>query len=234
MPVRSDFYTHALIEAIDDWQAGSKDKERKAARLIKASEHLPANYRTAPAEVFRQLRANAPLAAGVAFDAMADFVSSWTTSLEVAKHFRESDGDRTKALMIFRRRPMPGDVILDLNVVYADPDFMDTVRDAEKRLGRTFNGIGRWQNSQREVVLNETVIGNDDIVSLGAFRDLDAIIPTIGPSLVPEAEVRKKMGLPPTDQHFWTSPESAACGIKNAAERIQVYLKDKRLWPGEL
>ena len=133
MPVRSDFYTHALIEAIDDWQAGSKDKERKAARLIKASEHLPANYRTAPAEVFRQLRANAPLAAGVAFDAMADFVSSWTTSLEVAKHFRESDGDRTKALMIFRRRPMPGDVILDLNVVYADPDFMDTVRDAETR-----------------------------------------------------------------------------------------------------
>jgi hypothetical protein len=36
----------------------------------------------------------------VAFDAMPDFVSSWTTSLEVAEHFRVSDGDRTKRISV--------------------------------------------------------------------------------------------------------------------------------------
>jgi hypothetical protein len=233
MAVRSELYTRELIDAIDDWQAGSRGKERKAARLIKVSRHLPESYRTVPAEVFRQLRANARLAVGVAFDAMTDFVSSWTTSLDVAKHFRESDGDRTKVLMIFRRRPAAGDVILDLNVVYADPDFMDTVQDTEKRFSCRFNGIGSWQNGQCEVVLNETVMCNDDIISLGAFRDLDAVLPRLGIALVPEAEVRKELGLPPIDQHFWTSPETAADGIRNAAGRIQAYLKDKRLWPDE-
>jgi hypothetical protein len=54
--VRSDFHTDELIDAIDDWQVGSKDK----GRLIKAFGHLPASYRIVPTEVFRQLRANAP------------------------------------------------------------------------------------------------------------------------------------------------------------------------------
>lgn len=231
MAVRSDFYTDELIDAIDDWQAGSKDKERKAERLSVASEHLPDHYRGVPPEVFRQLRANASLATGVALDATPDFVSSWTTSIEVAKHFRETDQDRTKALMIFRRRPDAGDIIIDLNAVYADPNFMETVRNAEERLSRKFKGIEKWQNSQCEVVLNETVLANDDIISLGAFRDLSAVVPTIGTPHVPEVEVRMKLGLPPIDQHFWTSPNSADNGIKNAADRIRAFLKDKRLWP---
>ena len=88
--MRSDVYINELIDAIDDWQASSKNKESKAARLIKTSRHLPANYRTVLADIFRQLRANARLAVGVAFDAMMDFVSSWTTLFEVAKHFRGS------------------------------------------------------------------------------------------------------------------------------------------------
>jgi len=234
MASRSDVYTDELIEAIDDWQASAKNKAHKAERLIAASKQLPNRYRYVPPEVFRQLRANAPLAIGMAFDATPDFISSWTTSIEVAKHFRESDQDRTKTLMIFRRRPAAGDIILNLNGVYADPDFMDTVHDAEKRLGRKFKGIEKWRNSQCEVVLNETVMGNDDIISLGAFRDLTAVVPTIGTPQVTETEVRNKLGLPQTDQHFWTSTESAANGVKNAAERIRAFLKDKRLWPDGL
>lgn len=231
MAIRSDLYTDELIDAIDDWQAGSKDKERKAMRLIETSKHLPSQYRSVPPEVFRQLRANAPLAIGVALDATPDFVSSWTTSIEVAKHFRETDQDYLKALMIFRRRPAASDVILNLNEVYAGPDFMDTVQNAEERLARKFKGVKKWQNSQREVVLNESVLANDDIVSLGAFRDLDTVVPTIGTPQVPEAEVREKLELPPIDEHFWTSPDAAANGVKNAAERIRTLLMDKRLWP---
>ena len=123
-----------MIDAIDDWQAGSRDKKRKAERLITVSKHLPANYRTPPRQVFRQVRANAQLGIGIAVDAIPDFVSSWTTSLKIAQRFRESDQDRTKVLMIFRRRPAEGDVILDLNAVYADPDFMVTVRAVAARL----------------------------------------------------------------------------------------------------
>ena len=180
MAVPSGIYTDDLIDAIDDWQAGSRDKARKAEQLTAVSKYLPANYRTAPREVFRQVRANDQLGVGIALDAIPEFVSSWTSSLEIAQRFRESDRDRTKVLIIFRRRPAEGDVILDLNAVYADPEFMVTAREISARLGRSFKGIERWQGTQQEVVLRETVLANDEIISLGAFRDLTDVVRTIG------------------------------------------------------
>lgn len=234
MSAPSDIYTDDLIDAIDDWQAGSRDKARKAERLTAVTKHLPANYRTTPPEVFRQVRTNAQLGIGIALDAIPEFVSSWTSSLEIAQRFRECDRDRTKVLMIFRRQPVEGDVILDLNAVYADPDFMVTVRAVSARLGRSYKGIERWRGTQQEVVLRETVIANDEIVSLGAFRDLTNVVPNIGerdPAAPSDAQILKELtGKLPTE-HFWSSRASAATGIRAAADRIQVYLKDKQLWP---
>src|SRR5258706_9798355 len=100
MAVRHDRYPEGLVRAIDNWQSGSKDKARKARRLREWSWDLPANYRT-PAKVFRQVRTTVVLGIGIAVGATPETVSSWTTSLEVAQHFREEDRDRSKVMMIF-------------------------------------------------------------------------------------------------------------------------------------
>ena len=237
MAVRTDIYSDDLVDAIDDWQAGSNNKASKAERLIEASKHLCPSYRVAPLEVFRQVRVNAQLGIGVALDAIPDFISSWTTSLDVAQHFREKIHDRTKVLMIFRRQPAAGDIILNLNAIYADPDFMETVRATVERLGRTFKGIDQWQGSQKEVVLRETVIGNDAIVSLGAFRELSDVVPQIGerdPAAPSDAAIYKELTGTAASEHFWTSAASAEEGTRNAAKVIQAYLKDRSLWPVEL
>ena len=230
MAARTDLYSETLIRAIDSWQSGSRDKERKARQLREASRCLPPLYREAPEIVFRQVRANAQLGIGIALAATPDAVSSWTTSQEVAQRFREHDQDRYKVMMIFARRPAPNDVILNLNVVYADPDFMDTVRATAERLCREFLGITRWQGSQMEVVLEETIIANDEIVSLGAFRQLSDVVPTIGtpdPKAPSDDEIYRELTGSRTDEHFWTSPDSAAQGVRNAAERIRAFLAER-------
>ena len=234
MAIDVKLFPDALICAIDDWQAGSGDKQRKAQTLRETSAHLPAAYRENPACTYRQMRANFQLAIGVGVDAMPDAVSSWTTSLDVAKHFREHDKDRKKVLMIFGRRPAQEDVILNLNAVYANPDFLDTVEAAEIRLGRQFKGIARWENTQQEVVLDETVVGNDNIISIGAFRQFSDVVPMIGerdPNAPSDDDIYHQLIGKPAYEHFWTSPESAQNGIRNAAEKIQKYLKDKNVWP---
>ena len=234
MALRTEIYTDDLIIAIDKWQGGSKNKLDKANLLTKASKHLPSHYRAAPPELYRQVRTNAQLAIGIALDATPVIVSSWSSSLHVARHFREKDQDSSKVLMIFRRRPAEGDVILNLNIVYADPDFLETAREASNRLSRKFKGIELWQGSQNEVVLRETVVGNDEIVSLGAFRSLTDVVPQIGerdPGAPSEAEIFKELTGTAATEHFWTSAASAEEGIRNAAEKIQAYLKNKCLWP---
>ncbi len=237
MVVNSDLFTDALIQAIDDWQSGPRDKQAKAQALKSTSSHLPQSYRNVPDCAYRQLRVNAKLGVGMATNAMPDAVSSWTTSLQVAKRFREHDLDCEKVMMIFARHPLPADVILNLNSVYANPDFMDTVKAAETRLKCEFKGIARWQNTQQEIILEETIVGKDDIISIGAFRQLSDVVPTIGerdPNAPSEDEIYRELIGKPTDEHFWTSPESAAEGARKAAQKCRAFLKRKRLWPEDL
>src|SRR5262245_4123421 len=137
-PKMSTVYPECLIRAIDDWQAGSRDKARKARRLKARSRHLPDAYRAVPKAVFRQVRVNYLLAIGIAIDATPEAISSWTTSEEVAMRFREDDQDRSKIMVIFRRRPAANDIILNLNTVYADAGFMKAVRATSQRLKHTF------------------------------------------------------------------------------------------------
>lgn len=237
MVVTSELFTDELIQAIDDWQSGSRNKQNKAEALKKASSHLPESYRKVPDRAYRQVRVNYKLGVGIATDAIPENVSSWTTCLEIAKAFRERDGNREKVMMIFARSPMPEDVILNLNAIYADPNFMETVKAAEARLGHPYKGITRWQNDQKEIVLEETIVGNDDIISIGAFRQLADVVPLIGtraPNAPSEDTISHMLIGTPNDKHFWTSAESAAVGVKNAAESCRQFLQDKRLWPKDL
>ena len=51
------------------------------------------------------------------------------------------------------------------------------------------------------------------------------------PAAPSDEQILKELtGKLPTE-HFWTSRVSAARGARARAERIQVYLKDKQLWP---
>lgn len=237
MTVNSDLYPEGLIRAIDRWQAGSRDKARKARRLWDWSRHLPPEYRAPPIRVFRQVRVNALFGIDMAVGALPEAISSWTISRQVAERFRQEDLDREKVLMIFARHPTADDIIINLRALYTDPDFMETVRATGAQLGKTFRGIERWQGSQDEVVLRETTIANDEIVSLGAFRQLNNIVPLLGtrdPNAPTDEQIFKELTGKAADEHFWTSPESAATGVSNVANRVQALLAEKRLWPNDL
>jgi hypothetical protein len=237
MAVRTDLYPEGLIRAIDCWQSGPKGKARKARRLRDWIRELPYAYRAAPETVFRQMRINAQLGVGIALDAIPEATSSWTTSLEVARRFREEDQDRRKVILIFARHPAPEDIILNLNAVYADSDFMDTVNATATRLNKHFAGIERWRGTQQEVVLKETTLGNDEIVSLGAFRELNDVVPLIGtpvPNALSDDQIFTLLTGKRPDEHFWTSPASAANGVRAVAQRAQEFLAKKRIWPNEL
>ncbi|OKO73744.1 hypothetical protein AC629_36385 [Bradyrhizobium sp. NAS80.1] len=139
--------------------------------------------------------------------------------------------------MIFARHPAADDVILNLTALYADPDFMETVRVTAEQLDKQFRGIEKWQGTQEEVVLEETTITNDEIISLGAFRQLSDAVPLLGPrepGAPSDDQIFKELTGKAVNEHFWTPPKSAATGVRNAAERAQAFLRDKRLWPNKL
>jgi hypothetical protein len=136
-------------------------------------------------------------------------------------------------MVIFARIPKSKDVILNLNVVYRDPDFLFMVREAEERLQRKFSALAKWGNDQHEVILEGTIIENDQIVSVGAYRKLIDAIPIIGtPShdTPSEDEIMKRLTGKTESEHFWTSSESAQTAVANTARKIREALASRALW----
>lgn len=235
MPQRLDLFTPQLIKAIDNWQAGSSGKARKARRLREFSRHLPVSYRSPVPIVFRQMRGNFRHTIGIAAGFIPDAISSWTSSLQVAQTLGEDHVDPSKVMLIFTRRPSHHEIILNLNDIYSDPDFMDTVDVVERHLGKRFDkGIRCWSNTQHELVLRETDIANDQIEFIGAFRRLSDVVPTIGqrdPAAPSDEAIFKELTGRRTNQHFWVARHGAQASILRVAQRAQEYLAERRIWP---
>jgi len=82
-----------------------------------------------------------------------------------------------------------------------------------------------------------TTLGNDEIVSLGAFRELNDVVPLIGPpdpNALSDNQVFTLFTGKRPDEHFWTSPASSANGVRSVAQRAREFLATKRLWPNAL
>jgi hypothetical protein len=63
---------------------------------------------------------------------------------------------------------------------------------------------------------------------------LNDVVPLLGtrdPKALSDEQIFKELTGKAVDEHFWTSPESAATGVRNVANRVQAFLAEKRLWP---
>lgn len=161
-----------LLQAINDWQRGgdAPTKRRRGERLKSLAASLPPRFREVAAPCYRRLA----LAKGPVFDlgerlALPEAISAWTLDLNVAKEFKDGVPEPGWHGVIFQLSPEPGQVVVNLDAVYSDPGFVTECELRKREVTDYPAGIGRYGNSQREVLIEVPEITIDSVIALGGF-----------------------------------------------------------------
>lgn len=168
----SEKFDLPLLQAISDWQRGgdARQNRRRGEALKVACASLAKKYRTSALCCFRQIA----LPKGgvwnlIGKDKLTEKVSSWTTSIEIAKAFKngvppEGQGYQGVILCVHAK---PESVIVNLAELYREPTFTEALAQNKDFIIGYHDGAGRYSDGQSEVVLEIAAVTQQDIYSMG-------------------------------------------------------------------
>ncbi len=217
-------YDDQLLRAINDWQAGSIDKVKKAGVLRDAAQaHTTQYFRACAKECYRVL----DLSQKDVFTLfkkgrLPEAISSWTVDLSVAEKFRNGIAGKQGFPVIITRRPSPEEIVLNLDRLHGSKRFQRSIGQSAANL----KYLKKWMNSQREVILavNQFTL-QEDIQSWGGrIGSEDQLKLAARETDVPEKDIAKlpellqAKGIQAGDQ-WWLSRSGAAKVIIRVLER---------------
>jgi hypothetical protein len=131
-------FSRDLIQAISDWQRGGSSKQKaKGERLKQEAASLPDEFRQCPLCCFRQISLEKGALWKLADQLeLPESISAWTLTLDVAQSFKGGVPPQGWQGAIFAVHPPAGSV----------------VETNKRQVSGYQDGIGRYGNSQREVV----------------------------------------------------------------------------------
>lgn len=165
-------FTVELLQAINDWQRGgdAKQKKRRGEALKAAAVCLPLEFRQAGCTCYRQIALDKKSVwqVGTRYQ-LKETLSSWTESLEVAQDFKGGVPPIGYQGVIFKIEPGTVTVILNLSALFRNTEFNNAVEENKQNIVGFDKGIGRYGNSQTEVVIETEFLPLDSIHSWGGF-----------------------------------------------------------------
>lgn len=156
-----------LLQAINDWQIKSNTK--RGEKLKGLTVNLPSIFKVCNDVCFRKIELKKDgIFSIVGKERLKEKISSWTTSIEVAKSFKEgvsiSEDERS---LIIHYSPKAFNVILNLEEVYRSECFHEAVAYYKNSIKSIKRGIENYGNSQKEVILEIDEVDRSSIYMVG-------------------------------------------------------------------
>lgn len=165
-----------LLHAIDRWQKGGDHsaKVKRGQRLKQEVLSLnDATFRWCAGAVYRRLALPQRFIwTFITTGALPETISAWSLDPDVAKGIKGGvppewqDGKRWLGV-ILEHRPMPEEVVVNLEALWVDLGYQQTLEAAGPH--KYAEGIRRYENSQREVVLDLARVSLKQIWSWGGY-----------------------------------------------------------------
>jgi hypothetical protein len=165
-------YSLSFLQALNNWQRGgsTKQKRKRGLALEKEASTLPQHFKSCNLRCFRQISLETEWIWKLADTLeLSETISSWTTSLNVAQLFKGGVPPKEYQGLIFVICPPPSSVILNIEELYKDQNFNNAIVENKKFITNFDQGIGRYWDSQKEVVLKIEKIELDQVYSLGGY-----------------------------------------------------------------
>lgn len=234
----SNNFELSLLQAVSDWQRGTpteKQRYRRGIRLKDDCANLPAFFREVNLVCYRQVALEkASVWSLLGKQSLTGRISSWTTNTAVAKTFLDGVPPVDDGLthIVFAIHPKPGQVIVSLSKLLADPNYQSAIVALKQSIDYFENGTGKHANAQDEVVLDIDALDEKDIWVLGGWSSsFDGLVHRAfwyinqrAPTDEEFATFRNSVAeLSPEAGARWLRPESTAnvlTRVRPAAERL--------------
>jgi hypothetical protein len=231
----SSRFPAALLHAVDRWQKGGDRvaKARRGERLKR--EVLALNdpvIRECKRVVYRRLAVpQSDIWKFVTTGLLPETISAWTVDHDVAKGIKGGIPEEWKAGkrwfgFILQHEPRPDEVILNLETLWVDMEYQQSLSSAG--LTRYAEGIRRYENSQREVVLELSRFSLREIWSWGGYSSsVEDLAKLINGAPATKEQIERLRAV--FDEHSipigarWTSPS----GARNITRRILEHAREK-------
>lgn len=172
----SDTFPATLLHAVDRWQKGGDHtaKAKRGQRLkqeVLALNH--ANLRWCPEVVYRRLALPQRFIwTFITTSALPETISAWSLDPDVAKGVKggvpdEWKGGKRWVGVILEHKRKPAEVLVNLDALRVDLNFQRSLSEAGP--DKYAEGIRRYGNSQREVVLDLARVSLKQIWSWGGY-----------------------------------------------------------------
>tara|TARA_R110001592_G_scaffold102799_1_gene289939 strand:- start:48 stop:716 length:669 start_codon:yes stop_codon:yes gene_type:complete len=161
-----------LLQGISDWQLGGDvtAKQIRGERLKVLAADLPAEFKSCATNCYRRLSLTKGSVWKVGTEyALDETISSWTLSLDVAQAFKDGVPSKGYQGSIFVHQPSDQEVIVNLNALFSDAEFQLAVSQRRAEIKNFERGIGRYGNSQCEVVLSLEKLPLDSVHCWGGY-----------------------------------------------------------------
>ncbi len=172
----SDTFPATLLHAVDRWQKGGDHaaKVKRGQRLKQEVLALnDANLRWCPEVVYRRLALPQRFVwSFITTGALPETISAWSLDPDVAKGVKGGvppewqDGKRWVGV-ILEHKPKPEEVVVNLEALWVDLKYQRSLVEAGPE--KYSEGIHKYENSQREVVLDLARVSLKQIWSWGGY-----------------------------------------------------------------
>lgn len=166
-------FTLELLQAISDWQRGgdTKQKLKRGNALKEVAKKLPNKYKSISNECYRQIALDGSSIWNIGTQyKLRETISSWTTSLEIAKKFKGGVPPIGYQGAIFKVSPINNlEVIINLNELFNCIDFKEFLELNKRKIRDYDKGTERYGNSQQELVISVEYLNLDSLFAWGGY-----------------------------------------------------------------
>jgi hypothetical protein len=174
-------FTLELLQAINDWQRGgnAKEKNERGKKLREVAAGLPEKFRQTDVACYRWLKLHKSAVWTLRTDEeLAETISAWTESEDVAMGFKGSVPEPGSQGVIFTINPGAGSVVLNLSRLYHDEGFQEALSEQKGEIAGFELGIGKYENTQEEVVIENGSVQLDSMHAWGGFSSSEEELAT--------------------------------------------------------
>lgn len=171
MVTTAAYFPRDLIEAIDNWQAGSTGKLRKAKRLrrILGEMNLDGYFRSCDEYCYGRSVLDEKAVRTLLFEFhVPEETSSWSTSIPFVAGFKGGPPGLPHPGVIFRRMPKKDEVVLNLHRLFEHDEFEKSLKLWEAKGLNLSRGLRKYGSLQREVIMDVKQVPHAEIFAFGS------------------------------------------------------------------